>query len=526
MAFIKQITLPSGDVYDIKPGIIPVIGTQTASTNAWTGNIDIDELYDGLTIAYFLPYAGTSSNATLNLTLRDGTTTGAVDVYYTSTTRATTHYGVGSTIFLTYWSAGSVSVSGTAITNNRWTRCNYVDGNTIGEYAGACIAGTAGMARYSLILQTSENTWESLVTTSGTGTSKTKVTSGFLLSSPILYQSGGTYVSGESASYGSCWSVAQSIDSRYSFNCSSSWSATGKPLYLVGTITGGKFYLKDSKWWANALPSSADGSYYWYVGQMRDAYRFELLPVHPIYYHDGTEIKVYSPTIAERAISDADGNTISSTYVKASTKGAANGVAPLNSSSKIDATYLPSYVDDVLEYSAKSSFPATGETGKIYVDTSTNLTWRWGGSAYVEISPSLALGTTSSTAFRGDYGNSAYTHAVTNKGSAFTSGLYKITTNSEGHVTAATAVAKADITALGIPESDTDTKVTNTLATTTKYYVTGTTSDSTNTGTQSFDTGIYATTTAGELNATQYKLNEKAQMKWNDTSKCIDFVFV
>lgn len=70
-------------------------------------------------------------------------------------------------------------------------------------------------------------------------------------------------------------------------------------------------------------------------------------------------------------------------------------------------------------------------------------------------SSALTLGTTSSTAFRGDYGNAAYTHAVTNKGSAFSSGLYKITTNSEGHVTSATAVSKADITALGIPAQDT-----------------------------------------------------------------------
>lgn len=136
-------------------------------------------------------------------------------------------------------------------------------------------------------------------------------------------------------------------------------------------------------------------------------------------------------------------------------KGAASGIVPLNSSSKIDSTYLPSYVDDVLEYTSKSNFPSTGETGKIYVDTSTNLTWRWGGSAYVEISPSIALGTTSSTAFRGDYGNTAYTHAVTNKGKAFSSGFYKITTNSEGHITAVSAVAKSDITALGIPAQDT-----------------------------------------------------------------------
>lgn len=137
-----------------------------------------------------------------------------------------------------------------------------------------------------------------------------------------------------------------------------------------------------------------------------------------------------------------------------------SAVTPLTASSTLDATKLsgtvptgclPSYVDDVLEYTAKANFPATGQTGKIYVDKTTNLTWRWGGSAYVQISPSLALGTTSSTAFRGDYGNAAYTHAVTNKGSAFSSGLYKITTNSEGHVTAATAVQKSDITGLGIP---------------------------------------------------------------------------
>lgn len=85
------------------------------------------------------------------------------------------------------------------------------------------------------------------------------------------------------------------------------------------------------------------------------------------------------------------------------------------SASKITGTIpqanLPSYVDDVLEYSSKSSFPQTGESGKIYVDTTTNLTYRWSGSAYVEISPSLALGETSSTAYRGDRGKIAYDHS-------------------------------------------------------------------------------------------------------------------
>lgn len=50
-----------------------------------------------------------------------------------------------------------------------------------------------------------------------------------------------------------------------------------------------------------------------------------------------------------------------------------------------------------------------------------------------------------------------------------------------------------------------DTKVTNTLATATKAYITGTTSSSSNTGTQVFDTGVYLDTTAGTLVAKTFK---------------------
>ena len=77
----------------------------------------------------------------------------------------------------------------------------------------------------------------------------------------------------------------------------------------------------------------------------------------------------------------------------------------------IPSNLLPSYVDDVIEVANYSSLPAVGESGKIYVTLDTNLTYRWGGSEYVEISKSLALGTTSTTAFRGDYGNVAYQHS-------------------------------------------------------------------------------------------------------------------
>lgn len=84
--------------------------------------------------------------------------------------------------------------------------------------------------------------------------------------------------------------------------------------------------------------------------------------------------------------------------------GTANGLATLDASGKVPSAQLPSYVDDVLECINKASFPTTGESGKIYIDQTTNLTYRWGGTAYVEISQSLALGETSSTAYAGDKG--------------------------------------------------------------------------------------------------------------------------
>ena len=119
-------------------------------------------------------------------------------------------------------------------------------------------------------------------------------------------------------------------------------------------------------------------------------------------------------------------------------KGAANGVAGLDSTGKVPSTQLPSYVDDVIDLinfvssnptsgmtignkyyntTSKKIFTATStsagvestpEAGKIYINTSNNKTYRWSGTTMAEISASLALGTTSSTAFRGDYGNTLY----------------------------------------------------------------------------------------------------------------------
>ena len=113
-------------------------------------------------------------------------------------------------------------------------------------------------------------------------------------------------------------------------------------------------------------------------------------------------------------------NVTNHAQVKRTEMGVANGVATLGADGKDPSGQLPSYVDDVLEYENKASLPAKGETGKIYVAKDTNLTYRWSGSAYVEISASLALGETSSTAYAGDKGKALAVRVTAVEGKAST----------------------------------------------------------------------------------------------------------
>lgn len=80
-----------------------------------------------------------------------------------------------------------------------------------------------------------------------------------------------------------------------------------------------------------------------------------------------------------------DGSTNTSITTAITGLGVANGIATLDSNGQVPSTQLPSYVDDVLEYTNVAAFPATGDTGKIYVETTGNITYRWSGTAYVKI---------------------------------------------------------------------------------------------------------------------------------------------
>ena len=127
-------------------------------------------------------------------------------------------------------------------------------------------------------------------------------------------------------------------------------------------------------------------------------------------------IKTETNTIIETHIADKNnphevtkeqiglGEVTNDAQVKRSEMGVAGGVATLDATGKVPSSQLPSFVDDVIEVDSYDNLPTTGEAGKIYVTKDTNLTYRWSGSKYVEISASLALGETSSTAYAGDKG--------------------------------------------------------------------------------------------------------------------------
>ena len=132
------------------------------------------------------------------------------------------------------------------------------------------------------------------------------------------------------------------------------------------------------------------------------------------------------------------GTNIYGTFLTTTLKGAVNGLAELDGSGKVPSGQLPSYVDDVVEVANFAALPVTGESGKIYITLDNNLTFRWSGSAYVEISSSLALGELSTTAYRGDRGKTAYDHS-------------QLTTGNPHNVT------KTDVGLSNVANSDTTT---------------------------------------------------------------------
>ena len=214
-----------------------IVGTQTAVTGNWTG-VSVDgALYAGKTIAYKLPYAG-SGNASLKLTLANGSETELVPVYL-NTTRVTTHFGAGAVINMTYdgtaWRAASIPNS------------NNYDRRLHNSAIKAAAAVTAAH----------------LIAGSADGYKMLAASLAFDLAYPILYASAAISANATSKS------AYEAIpDVNFSTTGTIQSGAANKILWLKGTVTGNTFTIAEGNWLTTVVPVEDDGMYYIPLGVM------------------------------------------------------------------------------------------------------------------------------------------------------------------------------------------------------------------------------------------------------------------
>ena len=239
-----------------------IVGTQTASTNAWTGRASFPSLQDGQVIMYWLPYAGTSTAATLNLTLSGGGTTGAKAVYINATTRCTTHIAAGNMVQMVYRSNVTI---GTA-TYTGWWISRALNDNTYDRirFNNAIKAKTAISA-------------SRLIVGDSGGFFHLAAGSVFDVDKPILWAVSAITAAATGTnnylSYPSC---------TLRNNTTSTWTATQyETLYLAGTLEGSVFTVASENWLTTA-PSSATQTYI-SLGYMYSTYQMYFYPEHPMY---------------------------------------------------------------------------------------------------------------------------------------------------------------------------------------------------------------------------------------------------
>lgn len=260
-----------------------IIGTQTAVTGAWTGVAKFSELKDGQQIVYWLPYAG-SGNATLNLTLSNGKTTGAKNCYYGGATRLTTHYPAGSTIRLIYRENVSIAGSATKYTG-WWSDANY-NSDTLDRtrYNRAIKCGGTAIVAGNLIVG-SNGAYQHL-----------KTGASFDISYPILYA--GSAISANGTGTNNYLTIPFNVTTTQPLSLT-----TYTPVYIKGKLSGTEFSPISTTPLTQTIPTSVDGYDYILLGQATSSStEIYLMPEHPIFTYYKGGFKSFEQIAAEAAI--------------------------------------------------------------------------------------------------------------------------------------------------------------------------------------------------------------------------------
>lgn len=239
-----------------------IIGTQTTATGSWTGVSTLNDLKDGQQITYWLPFNGIG-NATLTLTLADGSGTGALPCYYGGTQRLTTHYSAGNAIHLTY--RVNVTIGATKIAAGWWADANY-DSNTYDR------------VRFSNPIKAKTSISPSrFIVGDAAGYFHLAPNVPFDVQKPILYSTAYIALKAQgSANYLTYPSCSLRV------HVANFSGATQTTCYIVGTLVGTTF-TPTNELFTTTEPTSEDGLTYMALGHMFSAYQIYLLADHSMY---------------------------------------------------------------------------------------------------------------------------------------------------------------------------------------------------------------------------------------------------
>lgn len=297
--YIQQIKDTAGTTHDLVDTSAShyIKGTQTASTNVWTGALPdgVTAYYDGLAIDYFLPFAGTSTAATLNLGSK-----GAKPVYRGNapTSGVTTHFPALSVIHMTYVINSSIN-SG----NGAWIASAYYDSNSNDTCTGyqrfshGTYITTTAVGRYVICLsKTTTSVVPVTAVNNSTATTKALTTDTFNPFEPIYYYSNNgstTQTAANTAlSVSYLWTAYSNINLSYSFNTGSTLT-TNKDVFIKATPTSGYMATLASTPIVQDLPTSDDGFIYIKLGHANSTSNIAMAYEHPIYWYKNGAVRKY-----------------------------------------------------------------------------------------------------------------------------------------------------------------------------------------------------------------------------------------
>lgn len=436
MAEISKITLPNGEAYDIRAGAIPYAQVDSTSTStAYTATVPgISELVDGVCVLLKNGVVTSESGFTINI---NGL--GAKRVYsnLAAATADTTIFNVAYTMLFIYDS--------TRVSGGCWICFRGYDSNTntIGYQlrTNSALRKTADKGyRYRLWFQTLDGTWAPANTSTATDattarTPNTRVINPF--GEIIYYSTNGTTNAGTNLTATTCWQQYV-VALGYSFNTTGAalTLTSSAPVYVQCTPQAAGGVVING--YTQSLPSTKDGKVYIFLGMAYSATNIELFPVHPVYYYDGTGIRLWTgiqvPTktsdltndsnfvvdanyvhtdnnLTDEAISnwnnklDTQSDPTVPTWAKASTKPSytfseltttPTSISGYGITDAYTKTEIDGLVSGVLHYkgtkATTGALPSSGNTiGDVWHITADGSEYAWDGSVWQELGTAVDL---------------------------------------------------------------------------------------------------------------------------------------